>query len=162
MYIFFPLKSSWDIILSVVFHLVENRKLLCRIYTTFLWRIVFLSKMLSPIVRYFSHNNLYDQYFLKTTGLKWTYLIKYQCGTFPLTQNLKGQYRHDQQGIESEWLKIIPHMIHVRSYMYYRCCCLHEPVIFSHCIHLTCKLGHRFHALLKECSDRDDSVPLIM
>ena len=23
---------------------------------------------------------------------------------------------------------------------YYRCCCIHEPVIFSHCVHL--KLGH--------------------
>ena len=29
----------------------------------------------------------------------------------------------------------------------------------SQCVHL--KLGHRFHALLKVCSDRDDSVPLI-
>ena len=32
----------------------------------------------------------------------------------------------------------------------YRCCCVNEPVIFSHCVHL--KLGHRFHALLKVCS----------
>ena len=31
--------------------------------------------------------------------------------------------------------------------------------MFSLCIHL--KLGHRFHALLKVCSDRDDTVPLI-
>ena len=37
-------------------------------------------------------------------------------------------------------------------------CCINEPVIFSHCVHL--KLGHRFHALLKVCSDRDDIVPL--
>ena len=29
----------------------------------------------------------------------------------------------------------------------------------SHCVHL--KLGHRFHALLKVCSGRDDIVPLI-
>ena len=40
----------------------------------------------------------------------------------------------------------------------YRCCCINEPVMFSHCVHL--KLGHRFHVLLKVCSDRDDSVPL--
>ena len=42
--------------------------------------------------------------------------------------------------------------------LYYRCCCLNEPVIFSHCVHL--KLGHQFHALLKVYSDRDDIVPL--
>ena len=30
----------------------------------------------------------------------------------------------------------------------------HEPVIFSHWVHL--KLGHRFHAV-KVCSDRDDN-----
>ena len=42
----------------------------------------------------------------------------------------------------------------IRSY--YRCCCINEP--FSHCVHL--KLGHRFHALLKVCSDRDNTVPL--
>ena len=30
--------------------------------------------------------------------------------------------------------------------------------MFSHCVHL--KLGHRFHALLEVCSDRDDTVPL--
>ena len=53
-----------------------------------------------------------------------------------------------------ETLEIIPHMI--RSY--YRYCCINEPVIFSHCIHL--KLGHRFHALLKVCSDHDYIVPL--
>ena len=35
-----------------------------------------------------------------------------------------------------------------------------EPVIFSRCVHL--KLGHRFHALLKVCSDRDDIVRLIV
>ena len=28
----------------------------------------------------------------------------------------------------------------------------------SHCVHY--KLGHRFHALLKVCSDRDDAAPL--
>ena len=39
----------------------------------------------------------------------------------------------------------------------YRCCCINEPVIFSHCVH---KLGHRFHALLKVYSDCDDSVYL--
>ena len=57
---------------------------------------------------------------------------------------LKGQYCPDQPGImESEcysfrqWLKIIPHMIK----SYYRCCCINEPVIFSHSIHL--ELGHR-------------------
>ena len=44
----------------------------------------------------------------------------------------------------------------IRSY--YRCCCINEPVIFSQCVHL--KLGHRFHALLKVYSDRDDTVPL--
>ena len=38
------------------------------------------------------------------------------------------------------------------------CCCTNEPVIFSHCVHL--KLGHRFRALLKVCSDRDDTAPL--
>ena len=41
---------------------------------------------------------------------------------------------------------------------YYRCCCINEPVIFSHCVHL--KLGHRFHALLKVCSDRGNTAPL--
>ena len=50
----------------------------------------------------------------------------------------------------TQWLKRIPHMI--RSY--HRCCCINEPVIFIHCVHL--KLGHRFHALLKVCSDRDE------
>ena len=30
------------------------------------------------------------------------------------------------------------------------CCCIHEPVNFSHCVLL--KLGHRFHALLNICS----------
>ena len=55
----------------------------------------------------------------------------------------------------TRWLKIIPHMI--RSY-YYRCCCRNDPVFSSHCVHL--KLGHRFYALLKVCSDRDDTVPL--
>ena len=44
----------------------------------------------------------------------------------------------------------------IRSY--YRCCCINEPVIPSHRVHL--KLGHRFNALLKVCSDRDDAVPL--
>ena len=44
----------------------------------------------------------------------------------------------------------------IRSY--YRCCCMNTPVIFSHCVHL--KLGHRFHALLKVCSDCDDTVLL--
>ena len=73
---------------------------------------------------------------------------------------IKGQYHHDQQGMESErwfrlthWLKIILHMI--RSY--YHCCCINEPVIFSHCVHI--KLGHQFHALLKVCYDCDDIVP---
>ena len=41
---------------------------------------------------------------------------------------------------------------------YYRFCYINEPVIFSHCVHL--KLGHRFHALLKDCSDRDATAPL--
>ena len=54
----------------------------------------------------------------------------------------------------TQWLKIIPHMI--RSY--YHCCCINEPVIFSHSVDH--KLGHRFHALLKVCSDRDDTVYL--
>ena len=36
----------------------------------------------------------------------------------------------------------------------YRCCC----ITFSHWAHL--KLGHRFHALLKVCSDRGDMFPL--
>ena len=49
----------------------------------------------------------------------------------------------------TQWLKILPHMI--RSY--YRCCCINEPVIFSHCVHL--KLRHRCHALY-----RDDIVSL--
>ena len=49
----------------------------------------------------------------------------------------------------TQWLKIIPHII--RSY--YHCCCINEPVIFSQCVHL--KLGHRFHALLKDCSNRE-------
>ena len=44
----------------------------------------------------------------------------------------------------------------IRSY--YHCCCINEPVIISHCAHL--KLGHRFHAPSKVCSDRDDVVPL--
>ena len=37
--------------------------------------------------------------------------------------------------------------------LYYHCCCIQEPVIFSHCVNL--KLGHRFHVLLKVCSDSD-------
>ena len=41
----------------------------------------------------------------------------------------------------------------------YHCCCINETVSFSHCVHL--KLGHWFHALLKVCFDRDDTVPLI-
>ena len=44
----------------------------------------------------------------------------------------------------------------IRSY--YHCCCINEPVIFSHCVHF--KRGQWFHALLKVCSDRDDIVPL--
>ena len=32
-----------------------------------------------------------------------------------------------------------------------------EPAIFSHCVHL--KLWHWFHALLKVCSDRDNTIP---
>ena len=55
----------------------------------------------------------------------------------------------------TQWLKIIPRMI--RSY--YRCCCIIEQVIFSHCVHL--KLEHQFHALLKVCSDHADTAPLI-
>ena len=38
------------------------------------------------------------------------------------------------------------------------CCCINEPVFFSNCVQR--KLWHRFHALLKVCSDRDDIVPL--
>ena len=49
---------------------------------------------------------------------------------------------------------IIPHMI----MSYYRSCCINKPVAFSHCVHL--KLVHRFHALSKVCSDRDDIAPL--
>ena len=56
----------------------------------------------------------------------------------------------------TQWFKIMPHMM--RSYYCCCCCCINEPVIFSHCVHL--KIGHRFHALLKVCSDRDDIVPL--
>ena len=47
----------------------------------------------------------------------------------------------------------------IRSY--YRCCCINEPVMFiSRCVHV--ELRHRFHALLKVCSDRDDVVPLML
>ena len=63
-------------------------------------------------------------------------------------------WKRSARFILTEWLKIITHMI--RSY--YRCCCINEPIFFSHCAHL--KLGHRFHALLEVCSDRDDIVPL--
>ena len=42
----------------------------------------------------------------------------------------------------------------IRSY--YCCCSMNKPVIFSHCVHLI--VGHRFHALLKVCSDRDDII----
>ena len=49
-------------------------------------------------------------------------------------------------------LKIILRMIKLC------CCCINEPVIFSHCVHL--KLGHRFYVMLKVSSDRDDIVPL--
>ena len=52
----------------------------------------------------------------------------------------------------TQWLKIIPHMI--RSY--YRCCCVNEPVIFSHFVKL--KRGHWFHALSNVCSDHDDDT----
>ena len=48
----------------------------------------------------------------------------------------------------------------IRSY--YHCCCINESVILSLCSSALCSLGHQFHALLKVCSDRDDSVPLIM
>ena len=41
--------------------------------------------------------------------------------------------------------------------LHYRCYCINEPVIFSYRVHL--KLVHRFHVLLKVCSDRDDIVP---
>ena len=59
----------------------------------------------------------------------------------------KGQYCQinrawNQSFRLTQWMKIIPHMI--RSY--YQYCCINEPVIFSHCVHL--KLGRRFHALL--------------
>ena len=54
----------------------------------------------------------------------------------------------------TQWLKIIHHMI--RSC--YRCCCINEPVIFSHFVNL--KLGHWFHALSKVCTDSDDTAPL--
>ena len=57
----------------------------------------------------------------------------------------------------TQWLKIIPHMI--RSY--YRCCCINEPLIFSHLVHLKLHVGHWFHALLEVCSDCDDTVPFI-
>ena len=46
----------------------------------------------------------------------------------------------------------------IRSY--YRCCCINEPVIFIHCVHLKSTLEHWFHALLKVCFNRDDTVPL--
>ena len=55
----------------------------------------------------------------------------------------------------TQWLKITPHN---HNWSYYRCCCINEPVIFSHCVHL--ELGHQFRALLKVCSDCDDIVPL--
>ena len=42
---------------------------------------------------------------------------------------------------------------------YYRCCCINEPAIFGHCVHL--KLGHRFHALLKVYSNLDNTSPLV-
>ena len=51
---------------------------------------------------------------------------------------------------------IIPHMIRP----YYCCCCITEPFIFRHCVHLN--LGHRFHVLLKICFDHDDSILLIV
>ena len=51
-------------------------------------------------------------------------------------------------------MKIIRHMIRA----YYRCCCINEPVIFSHCVYL--KLGCPFHALLKVYSECDDIVHL--
>ena len=43
----------------------------------------------------------------------------------------------------TQWLKII--LLLLRKW-----------VMFTHCVHL--KLGHRFHAQLKVCSDRDDAV----
>ena len=43
--------------------------------------------------------------------------------------------------------------------LYYCCCCINEPVIFSRCVQL--KLGHQFHAMLKVCFDHDDIAPLI-
>ena len=62
---------------------------------------------------------------------------------------------HSASSRLSQWLKIISHMMR----LYYRCRCINEPVIFSHCVQL--KLGHRFHALLNVCSDRDDIAPLM-
>ena len=45
---------------------------------------------------------------------------------------------------------------YIRSY--YHCCCINEPVIFSHCVYLKLHVGHRFHALSKVCSDCDNTV----
>ena len=44
----------------------------------------------------------------------------------------------------------------IRSH--YHCCCINKHLIFSHWVHF--KLGQRFHALLKVCSDRHDTAPL--
>ena len=55
-------------------------------------------------------------------------------------QLLKGQYRHDQQGRESGVL-------------------MHK---WASNFHSLCSAIHWFHALLKVCSDHDDTVPLIL
>ena len=42
----------------------------------------------------------------------------------------------------------------IRSY----CCCINEPVIFSHCVHFRTPIPY---VLLKVCPDHDDIVPLL-
>ena len=52
--------------------------------------------------------------------------------------------------ILTQWLKIIPHIRRLPLL-------LHKWA--SNCVHF--KLGHRFHAMLQVCSDRDNTVSLI-
>ena len=63
------------------------------------------------------------------------------------------QYRHDKLGMESNcyfYIHLVTATIPPTWWGHnYRCCCIKSV-----------KLGHRFHALLKVCSDRDDIVPL--
>ena len=81
---------------------------------------------------------------------------------FESMHKLKGQYHHNQQGMELECSFLdklsdchnTPHDKVISPLTG----CINVPVIFSHCVNL--RLGHRFHAPSKVCCDGDDTAPL--